>query len=228
MKRLFLEPLKSFWENFIDFLPNLITFLFILIIGTIVAFLVKIILKKFFKIIKLDDFSERHGIDEILKKSNTRDNFSSLISKFFGWIIFIIFFIISLDSLKVEVIHSLLEKFIIYIPNIFVALIILFFGLLLSSFLGRAVLIALVNEGIQIAGLVSKIVRALIIFISFSMALEQLGIGKETILVAFAIIFGGFVFAISLAFGLGGSEFAKKYIEKHFKEKEKSDDFKHL
>ncbi len=228
MKRLFLEPLKTFWESILNFLPNLISFLFILSIGIIFALLVKIILKKIFSLFKLENFSERHGINQVLSKSGIRDGFTSLLSKFFAWVVFIIFFIISLDALKIEIIHSLLEKFFLYIPNIFIAILILFFCFLISGFLERAVLIALVNAGYKTAGTISKILKILIIFISFSMALEQLGIGKETIIIAFAIIFGGFIFGFSLAFGLGGKELAKNYLEKIFKEEKKEDEFKHL
>lgn len=227
MKRLFYEPLRNFLESFLNFLPNIISFLFILIVGVIFAFVMKIVLKKLFSVMKLENFAERHGINQILSKSGMRDGFSSILAKFFAWVVFLIFFIISLDALKVQVIHSLLERFFLYIPNIFVAFIIIFFGFLLSSFLSRAVLIALVNEGFKTAGIISKFIKIMIIFISFSMALEQLGIGKETVLVAFAILFGGFIFGLSLAFGLGGKEFAKKYLEDYFKEEER-DNFKHL
>lgn len=228
MKSLFLEPLKNFWEKFLAFIPNIIAFLFILIIGILAAYLIKFLFKKLFNFLKLEDFSKRHGIGEILSKSGIRDGFSSILSKFFAWIIFIIFFIISLGALKIDVIRSLLERFFLYIPNIFVALIILFFGFLLSGFLGRAALIALVNSGYKTAGIISKIVRILIIFISFSMALEQLGIGKDTIIITFAIIFGGFIFGFSLAFGLGGKDLAKKYLDRILSEEKKEDEFKHL
>lgn len=228
MKRLFLEPLKNFWENFLDFLPNLIAFFFILIFGVVISLLLRFILKKFLVFIKIDDFSKKQGMEEILSKSGIQENFSSFISKIFGWFIFLAFFIISLDALKIEVIHSLLEKFFLYIPNLFIASIILFFGFLLSGFFSRAILIALVNEGYTTAGIISKVVKVLIIFISFSMALEQLGIGKETVIIAFAIIFGGFIFGFSLAFGLGGKDLAKNYLEKIMSEEKKEDKIKHL
>jgi hypothetical protein len=60
------------------------------------------------------------------------------------------------------------------------------------------------------------------------MALEQLGIGSGTIVVAFAIILGGLVFAFSLAFGLGGKEIAKTYLEKRIKGDEAKDDISYL
>jgi hypothetical protein len=60
------------------------------------------------------------------------------------------------------------------------------------------------------------------------MALEQLGIGRGTIVIAFAVMFGGVVLALALAFGLGGKDIAKEYIEKKIKGEEKKDNIEHL
>jgi hypothetical protein len=63
------------------------------------------------------------------------------------------------------------------------------------------------------------------------MALEQLGIGRETIVIAFAIIFGGIVLAFALAFGLGGRDAAKEYLEKKIKGdrgEDEKDEISHL
>ena len=60
------------------------------------------------------------------------------------------------------------------------------------------------------------------------MSLEQLGIGSSTIVVAFAIVFGGIILALALALGLGGRDIAKEYLEKKLKNEEKKDEISHL
>ena len=60
------------------------------------------------------------------------------------------------------------------------------------------------------------------------MALEQLGIGSNTIVIAFAISFGGVVLALSIAFGLGGRDIAKDYLEKKIKGEERKDEISHV
>jgi len=60
------------------------------------------------------------------------------------------------------------------------------------------------------------------------MALEQLGIGKDTIVIAFAIVFGGIIFAFSLAFGLGGKDIAKGYMDRKLKKESNEDEMDHL
>ena len=138
------------------------------------------------------------------------------------------FIFLSLSALKIPSVEQLLEKFFLYLPNVFVAVLIIFFGYLLSNFLGRTALIASVNAGFKISGLLGKTVKLAVFLLAVTMALEQLGIGKETIVIAFAIIFGGIVLALSIAFGLGGRDIAKEYLEKKLRGEEKGDDISHL
>ncbi|MBM4388940.1 MAG: hypothetical protein FJ088_14465 [Deltaproteobacteria bacterium] len=171
---------------------------------------------------------ERSGIVEILKKSGMRDTFSGLLARFVSYIILFIFIIVSLIALRISPVEKLLESMFLYLPNIFAALLILFVGFLLGNFLGTATLIACVNAGLKISSLVSRIVKFLILLLTLTMVMEQLGIGRETIEIAFAVILGGFVFALSLAFGLGGRDSAKNYIEKKLKEENDKDEIRHL
>jgi uncharacterized membrane protein len=101
-------------------------------------------------------------------------------------------------------------------------------GYLLSNFFGRAALIALVNAGTKNAGMISKFTRFTVFVFSATMALEQLGIGRDTVIIAFTIIFGGVVLAGAIACGLGGKDIARDYLEKKMKEDDKKDEIHHL
>jgi len=226
-ERLISEPIEGFLNRFILFLPNLISAILLLIIGLFLGWLTKKIISKMLRILKADEFSERHGINNILTKGGIKDKPSSLAGRITGWLVFFIFLIISLSSLNVPAIERLLERFFLYLPNLFVAVIIILIGYLLSNFFGRAALIASVNAGLKASGLIGRFVKLTIFLLAATMALEQLGIGRETIIIAFAIVFGGIVLALSIAFGLGGRDIAKDYLEKKLKGEEK-DEIEHL
>ncbi|MEW6068665.1 MAG: hypothetical protein AB1610_10295 [Nitrospirota bacterium] len=228
LQRIIIEPLEQFSEKMLNFLPNLLSFLLILVSGIILGSVTKILLLKFFRAIRLDKFSERSGFMEILKKGGLREPLSFIISRLIGWLIIIIFLILSLRSLNIPAIEGILEKFVLYLPNIFVAAVILFFGYLFSNFLGRASLIAAVNAGWKTANLIGKTAKLTVFLLVITMTLEQLGIGRETIVIAFAITFGGVVLALAIAFGLGGRDIAKEYLEKKIKGEEKKDKISHL
>jgi hypothetical protein len=228
LEKMIIEPFDRFIEKLQEFLPNLLSFILILFAGVVLGLILKALFLRFFRAIKLDKFSERSGMVETLKKGGVKEPISLILSRLISWLTIISFFFLSLRSLNIPVIERILEKFILYLPNIFVAAIILFLGYLLSNFLGRAALIASVNAGLRLAGLIAKFVKLTIFLLSVTMALEQLGIGRETIVIAFAIIFGGIVLAFALALGLGGRDAAKEYIEKKIKGDEKKDEISHL
>jgi len=227
--RLVIDPLHRFSDKVMQFLPNLVSALLILLIGFIAGWLAKSILKKLFVVIKLDSFSERSGIRAILSKGGLNEPLSLLLARLTGGFIVFFFFLASLNNLEFGIIQDLIDRLLHYLPSVFIALFILILGYMLGNFLGRAALIAAVNAGMRISGPISKGVKFLIYFIGVSMALEQLGIGRDTVLVSFGIVFSGLVLALSIAFGLGGKDVAKEYLEKRLKDKnQEEDDFRHL
>ena len=228
LQRVIIEPFERFFEKVLQFLPDFFSAILIFAFGIVLGLILKAVFLRLFRTIKLDKFSERSGVVEIIQKGGIREPVSLILSRIIGWLTIISFSILSLYSLEVPAIGQILERFLLYLPNVFVAAVILFFGYFLSNFLGRAALIASVNAGFKASGLMGKFVKLTIFLLAATMALEQLGIGKETIIIAFAIIFGGIVLALAIAFGLGGRNLAKKYLEKKLLKGEDKDDIKHL
>lgn len=227
-QRVIIEPFDRFYEKVLQFMPNFLTSIFILIAGVVLGMILRIIVLRFLRAINFDKLFERFGIVEVLRKGGIKEPISILVSRIIRWITILTFIIISLYALDVPAVEQLLERFFLYLPNIFVAAPILYFGYLLSNFLGRAALIASVNAGLKVSGLIGKLVKLTIFLLAVTMSLEQLGIGRGTIVIAFAVIFGGIVLALAIAFGLGGRDLAKEYLEKKLKGEEKKDEISHL
>ena len=90
----------------------------------------------------------------------------------------------------------------------------MFFGLLAASFFSRATLLAAVNGNLPSPRLLSTAVRAIIIVFVLSMAFEELGIAEQTVRVAFGIAFGAVMLGLAIAFGTGGKDLARQFLEK--------------
>jgi len=228
--KVIVEPLREVFQKFVAFLPNLLTGLLVFAAGLVLAWLVKLLVVRIVRLFKLGEAFDRSGVSETLKKMSVKDTPAKLIGRTFYWLVAFIFFILALKVMKVPVIDQLLERFLLYLPNIFVALVILIIGWLLGNFLGRAALIASVNAGVKLSRLASRGVKGVVLLFAFVMAFEQLGIGRNTMVAAFAIAFGGTVLALALAFGLGGKDLARAFLEKWLKKDgdAESDDLKHL
>ncbi len=229
LDRLFIGPLKNVFEGLMLFLPRIMTSLLILAVGIVLAGCLNIVLQRVFRALRAETLFERLGIADLLKRGGVRKDLSTLLARFFGWLAFFVFALSAIDTLQITAAARLFEDFLFYLPQFFAALFILLIGYLVSNFVYRTVLIAAVNAENRFAKYISRAVKYVVMLISITMAIEQLGIGRGTVAIAFSIIFGGVVLACAIAFGFGGKEIARTYLESRFrkedgKRKEKDDD----
>jgi len=222
------EPFQHFIERLLAFLPHLFMAVVILLIGFVAGWLTKVVLRRILVLLRMDTYAERGGLSSLLTKGGLREPLSRLLSRIAGGLVVFSFFLIALSNLNVKVLDHLIERVFDYLPNVFVASIIVVLGYMLGNFFGRAALIASVNAGMQLSRLVGRSVRILIFTLAVLIALEHLGIGKETVLLTFTILFSGVVLALAIAFGFGGRGLARKYLEKRLKDQPTVDDLQHL
>jgi len=124
------------------------------------------------------------------------------------WAVFLFFASAGVDAVAVPGAHSATALLLAFLPPLFAALLILIAGWLLANFLSQMILIAAVNARLPEARLPARAAHWAVILFAVATALTHLGIGKEMVLVAFGITFGGLVLALALAFGLGGRAIA--------------------
>src|SRR5436190_1635295 len=124
------------------------------------------------------------------------------------WALFLIFASSGVDAVTASGGYSVTALLLAFLPPLFAALLILIAGWLLANFLSRTILIAAVNARLPEARLLARAAHWAVVLFTVATALTHLGIGKEMVLVAFGITFGGLVLALALAFGLGGRRIA--------------------
>ncbi len=228
---LILEPLQEVFLKFKVFLPNLLAMLVILVLGIVLAKLIKIALAKFLLAINFDSWSDRMGFTTLMRKGNLWTKPSATLGAIIFWLLVIVTLMIGLSALKIPAIESLVEQFFSYVPRVFSTAMILIIGYVLAGFISQGVLIAAVNSGYHYAKLLAEAIRTLLMVLILAMAMEQLQIAPSIVLAAFSIIFGGIVVALSISFGVGGIDAARRMIERESAEKratETKDDIEHV
>ena len=124
-----------------------------------------------------------------------------------------------------------MERFFLYFPHLLAAFLVLVVGALISRFLGRSVLIAAVNANLPSARWLAGLTRFFVMVLTAVAALDELGISRTTIIVTFAILFGGVVAAAAIAVGLGTRELVREFLESQLRPKarpEVEDPMRHL
>jgi hypothetical protein len=213
-----LEILRSIAQ----FLPRLMITLIIVLIGWVIAYALRYLLRSILKLAKFDRLSEDAGASQFLKKAALPST-TELLSRFVFWVAWIGFILIGVSVLGIVGLQEHIGRFFGFLPRLFAALFVFFFGLLAASFFSRAALLASVNADLPSPRLIAATVRTIIVIFSVSVGFEELGIGEHTILVAFTIVFGALMLGLALAFGLGGRDLARRYLERRFMHERKDE-----
>lgn len=191
------------------FLPKLITGILILLIGIVIASIVKQIILAAAKSLKADNYLKKYGIPEI-RPGYTWIN---ILAEIIRWFVIIVFLIPTADIWGLPRVGALLNEILLYLPNVFVAVIIALVGFVLARLAHDVILASIKGVNKDSAKVIATVTQwAIIIFVILAV-LNQLGVATELI----KIIFTGFVAMIALAggiaFGLGGQKSAQEVLE---------------
>ncbi|HET7892685.1 MAG TPA: hypothetical protein VFL34_14240 [Candidatus Sulfotelmatobacter sp.] len=209
------QAMHEMAQGFAHYLPRLIVMLILASVGWLIAYAVKVVLRGILQLVKFDKFSENAGASQLLAKA-ALPTAAEVVSRFVFWVTWLGFILLGVSVLGIIGLQEQVGRFFLFLPRLFVAMFILFFGLLAASFFSRAALLAAVNANMPSARIVSMAVRSIIIVFVFSVVFEELGIAEQTMLVAFGIAFGALMLGLAIAFGIGGRDLAQRFLEERF------------
>jgi hypothetical protein len=209
------QALHEFARGFAHYLPRLIVMLILAFVGWVIAYAIKVVLRSILQLIKFDKLSENAGASQLLNKA-ALPTATEMLSRFVFWVTWLGFILLGVNVLGILGLQEQVARFFLFLPRLFVAMFILFFGLLGASFFSRATLLAAVNANVPSPRIVSLAVRSIIIVFVFSIVFEELGLAEQTMLVAFGIAFGALMLGLAIAFGIGGRDLAQRFLEKKF------------
>ncbi|MEO5695528.1 MAG: hypothetical protein ABIQ60_00175 [Burkholderiaceae bacterium] len=211
-----LEPLRGFLQQFGAFLPRLAIALGVLLVGWLVAKALRLGVVKAMRALNFHILTERAGIDEVLKQGGTERDTTDL----FGWIVYALVILASLiiafNSLGLVQVTDLLGRTLLFVPKLLVALLVVVFGSYFARFVGNAVQGYFRSADISDADMLGRIVQYAVTVFVVLLAFDHLDIGSGLIQQTFLILLAGVVFALALAFGLGGRERAAAMLERWF------------
>jgi hypothetical protein len=207
-----LEPARVILAQIGQFLVSVLLVIIILILGWIVSGLVRTLVTKALRVIKIDDISDRIELDALLEKGGIGYSLSELIGTIFYWIGLLVSFMVAINAVGLTIAAELLNKVVLYVPNIIAAMFILVLGMFAATLLKNIVTTAANNAGLSQAKLLSKVVEVVVIAFVIFVAMEQLQIGIRITELTLSIILGSVGLGLALAFGLGCKDIAARTI----------------
>jgi len=213
VERILTEAAQRSVESVAAFMPGVLALMMILLFALILGALVRVVVFRALRGLEFDRHASRWGMGAFGDWSQSH-SLSAAVARLAQWMILVLGLLTGLTALDAAVPSEFALSMFRYVPHMLAALLVLVVGAILAQFLSRAVLIGAVNMQLQSARLMSVFVRWVLLIITASMALEQLGIGRQILVLAFGILFGGIILAAALAVGLGSQDAVRRALER--------------
>jgi small-conductance mechanosensitive channel len=211
-----LQSLQNALGTFLEYIPQLIGAIIILLIGYIVARILQAVVARLLQAIGFDRWMEHGGIKQFFDRAQTRETPATVLGKLIFWLVFIIAITMAADALGIRQISAVLGQLIAYIPSVIAAILILVLAALLANFLAGIV------RGATGSELLSNIARyAIIIYAAFA-AITELGIAVQLTAPTFLIVLGAVALAAAIAFGFGAQGVARDIVEKAYERRDEA------
>lgn len=207
-----LEPARTVLAQISQFMVNALLVIIILLIGWLLSKVIRSIVSKALKSVKINELSSRIELDKLLSKGGITYTLSDLIGVICYWLGLLITFMVAVNAVGLTIAADLLNKVILYIPNVIAALFILILGMFVSTLLKNIVQTAANNAGLNQGKLLAKVVETVVIAFAIFVGLEQLHIGLQITQLTISIVLGSLGLGLALAFGLGCKDIAGKYV----------------
>lgn len=208
--RSLLSPFETMWEKVLDFVPNFVAALVLLFVGIAIALGVRFLVIKILNSIGWERFSEKGSAFRFLGIGDIRYPLFDLVGAIVFWIVILAFSGTAAHALGLTTIEMLLDELVSFLPNLFIAMVIMGLGIWLGVLAGRFTRAFAISAEIREANLLGKGIQYLVIIIAAGTALEQLRVATRFLFGAFLITLA----SLGLAFGLGGREKAREIIDR--------------
>jgi hypothetical protein len=208
VRQALIQSTLRFLTRFADVLPGIVALMLAVLVSIILASILAFVVRRL--LIRLR-FGERFGQWEFSSPAESSTMSPTLfVSRAVAAFVILVGFVIGITAFDSEWTSHLGQTALDYIPNVLGALLVFLAGGLIARYLARSVLIEAVNMNLQYARQLSVGVKWLVIVLALAMALDHLRIAPRVVELAFGILFGGIVFAVALAVGLGSKELVAK------------------
>jgi hypothetical protein len=209
------DSLQKASDTFFNFLPNLLGFLVLLIIGLIVAKIVAGIVTKLLEKAGLDRRLAETDSGRMIENAMPKASAARGIGRVVFWLIFGFFLVAAVGALQLASVTVFMNEVLAYLPNVIVAILIFVVAALLAGAVSKA--IERTMGGSPMGKIAGAVAPALIMVIAMFMILVQLKIAAQIVEIAFAATMGALALGLALAFGLGGRPVAQDMLEEAYR-----------
>jgi hypothetical protein len=198
-------------------MPAIVVSVLIIAIGVFVGGLLRQLVSSALRNVGFDRLMERIGFGKMAEREDKLGEFSELVA--YGVQIAVIMLAVAqaLDNLALDTWSVYVNTFLAYLfKNVTVALAVVLVGFVIGKYV-RDLIVS--RQGENEAGRwIGEFARYAVLVFAFTMAVRQLDVAEDFVLMTFGLLFGSLCLAIGLAFGLGGKDVAGDVVRRRYEQ----------
>src|SRR3989344_321981 len=131
---------QNLWVGVVNFVPNLVVALIILILGWLIGVLFGRAIWQVFKSLKIDDALRRAGFESFVRRGGIELDSGAFVGGLVKWFLIVVFLIAALDVLGLSQVNFFLQQVVLlYLPQVIVAVLILLVAVVIADAMQRVV-----------------------------------------------------------------------------------------
>lgn len=198
---------------FLAAIPRIIGFLVIIIIGWLISGALAAGVAALLRAVRFNELAQNSGFAGFVRNMGVRKDSAGLLADITKWFVRLIVLVVAFDALGLPAVSAVLQQFLLWIPNLVVAVVVLVIAGLAANALGNLVRGATAQAGFDNPDLLATIARVAVWAFGIVVAVNQIGIAQELVNTLFMGFIGALALAAGLAFGLGGRETAGQIVQ---------------
>ncbi len=198
---------------FVGAIPKIIGFLVVLIIGWIIAGIIGGAVAAILRAVRFNDLANRSGITGFVRNMGLQTDASGVLAELVKWFVRLIVLVVAFDALGLPAVSQVFNSFLMWLPNLVVALVVLVIAGLIANAAADLVRGAMREAGFSNPNMLATLAQVAIWGFGIIIAVNQIGIAAVLVDTLFTAFVGGLALAFALAFGLGGRDTAARIVE---------------
>lgn len=194
-------------------IPRILGFIVVVAIGWFVSTILARAVTGLLRAIRFDELARKSGLADFLAKMGTGTDPAGVVAGLVKWLVRIVVLLVAFDVLGLPAVSDVMRQLLLWLPNLVVAIFVLFIGGIAARALGNIVRGATAESGFSNPETLANVVRTTVWAFAIVVAINQLGIATNLINTLFTGFVGALAVALGLAFGLGGRDLASRTLE---------------
>jgi hypothetical protein len=203
---------------FLAAIPRIIGFAVILIVGWLISGLLASAFAALLRAVRFNDLAQRSGLSAFVQNMGLRTDTAGVLANIAKWFVRLIVLVVAFDALGLPAVSAVLQQFLLWIPNLVVAVVVLVIAGLAANALGNLVRGSTAQAGLSNPDVLATIARVAVWGFGIVVAVNQIGVASTLVNTLFMGLVGALALAAGLAFGLGGRDTAAQIVQNWYRQ----------